>query len=369
MLTKLRAERDGHRATARGLLEADDFDPKNPDLAEAENRAADLDSRIERLTKVQEAQRAADEMNGVLHRAEQTRAGQSAGQSRGLPGLIPSEDQLAELATAMRQRQPFASVETRALITTADSGKGVTSWKTSNLREPRRLVTVAGLKAEPVEIGGASGPRYGKMTPTAPTPEGGTKPEADAIDPYQLEPQTFARWTDVTVQASLAMDLLDVARWHAMGIALDEDAFVIDALTLAAGPPVAVGDDIAASVRGAVAEVEATVAAPADVIVCAPVDFAALAETVPANADDVSSRVATFSGARLYPSVSATPGTVLVAALAAVGRYGVALPTTTTTTLTPKTNVINVMTELISGFSIRQAGGVVAVAVAAPETP
>lgn len=367
MLTKLRTERDGHRATARGLLEADDFDPKNPDLAEAETRAANLDSRIERLSKVQEAQRSADELDGVLYRAERAKVGHGADQTRGLPGLTPSGDQLAELANAMRQRQMTAQIQARALVTTTDTGKGVTSWKTSAVREPRRLVTVAGLTAEPIEIGGASGPKYGLMTPTVPTAEGATKPEADQIDPYALVPQTFSRWTDVTVQASLAMDLADLSRWHAMGIALDEDLAVITALTAEAGAPLPyAGDDVAASIRGAIAQVEATVAAPVDVIVVHPNDFAALAQTVPASGDDVASRVVTFSGARVYPSISATPGTALVAALGAVGRYGVALPTTTTTTLAPKTNMYTVMTELIAGFSIRQAGGVVAVAVAAP---
>jgi hypothetical protein len=165
----------------------------------------------------------------------------------------------------------------------------------------------------------------------APTAEGGTKPEYDAITQVNLVPQAFGRWTDITEQAVEAMGgINDLVAAHARQIALDEDSYLIGLMVTEAGTAQAFIADVQANVRTAIATIESTVAAKADIIVVNPANYALLAPTTPANAGDVASSLVSFSGALLYPSAAVPTGFVLVAALAAVARYVTATDLRTT---------------------------------------
>jgi hypothetical protein len=74
VLNTLREERDQARTAALALIEADDYDPNSDALKQLEERGANLDSQIERLVKLMDAQSAADALDGRMSKATQRRA-------------------------------------------------------------------------------------------------------------------------------------------------------------------------------------------------------------------------------------------------------------------------------------------------------
>jgi hypothetical protein len=74
VLNTLREERDQCRTTALAMVEADDYDPNSDALKQLEERGANLDSQIERLVKLMDAQSAADALDGRMSRSTQKRA-------------------------------------------------------------------------------------------------------------------------------------------------------------------------------------------------------------------------------------------------------------------------------------------------------
>jgi HK97 family phage major capsid protein len=85
VLDRLRQERDQARDAAIALAEAEDFDPAQPGpLTELEERATTLDKQIERLAALQQQRAAADQLDGRLAKAVQTRAEQQTPIAAGL---------------------------------------------------------------------------------------------------------------------------------------------------------------------------------------------------------------------------------------------------------------------------------------------
>lgn len=68
-LERLRSERDKHRSAAAALAESDDFDPESEAFKAAEERAAKLDTQIERLQAIYEQQAAADLLDAKIAKA------------------------------------------------------------------------------------------------------------------------------------------------------------------------------------------------------------------------------------------------------------------------------------------------------------
>jgi hypothetical protein len=284
----------------------------------------------------------------------------------GVPSFAHSDDEIARLYEAVATREPLR-IESRATITLTQTGGEIAGMTDRLVTEPRRLVAAVGLPAEPVPIRGVSAPKYGLEAVAAATAEGQTKPEFDNILAQTLVPQCFARWTDVTEQGIEAMGgMAGLIAAHTRQIALDEDEAFINELETEAGTAIAFATDVQANVRKAIATVESTVAAPVDVIVVHPDNFGLLADTTPANGQDVASRVTTFSGALVYPSASMTTGFMLVAALRAVARYGVTGGLRTNSVPNLKTNVVTVRTEIFSDLAITIGGGVKTVDVVTP---
>jgi hypothetical protein len=147
---------------------------------------------------------------------------------------------------------------------------------------------------------------------------------------------------------------------------MDEDSYIISALSTEAGTAVAFNSDVVGNVRTQMATIEATVGAPVDVLICNPADYKLFAVTTPTNASDVASHVVRFNGAQVYASNSQASGFVIVAALAAVGRYVVHGNYEMATQEALKSNVVTVRSELFSGFGIPVAGGVKSVDVVTP---
>lgn len=72
-LETLRTERDQARDAAIQLAAAEDFNPEDRTFQDLETRATQLDTQIERLTGLLEAQKGADALDGKLSKAERSR--------------------------------------------------------------------------------------------------------------------------------------------------------------------------------------------------------------------------------------------------------------------------------------------------------
>lgn len=285
--------------------------------------------------------------------------------------LLPSSEQLTELRSSIERGERHYRVQTgrvgehtRAVVEFADT-EGPVAGFSGRLPEPRRIVTAVGLPAQGTDSGGATGPLFGATSGTAPTAEGGTKPEADSITPLTVVPQALARWTDVSRHALLSQPGFaeQLMSWHAQSIAKDEDLLIATALTTAAGTPIGTGDGNK-DVRTAVAMVTDAVSADADIVLVNPADYAEVSAFSPSSAGDVASYAARIGEALIYPTSAVSADTVLVAALRAGGRFVVAERPTVVAQEALKTNVTTVRTEELVGFGVRLAGSVVAVDLA-----
>lgn len=282
------------------------------------------------------------------------------------PSFAPTNEEVRQLYDAASVRQALR-VETRATVTTTETGGEVARLDGRLVPEPRRIVSAVGLPAEPSPMKGVSGAKFDLELVAGPTAEGALKPEYDALTEQTAVPQTFARWTDITVQGLESLGgTANLVRAHTRQIAIDEDDHFVGLLTTEAGTPLAFDDDVEGNVKTAIARIEANVAGAADIIVLHPDDYKLLADTTPADADDVGSRVDIFSGAQLYSSNSATAGIALVAALRTVGRYITAGPLSVASLPDVKSNLVTIRTEVMSNLVFAIGGGVIAVDVVTP---
>jgi hypothetical protein len=337
-VTQLEAERQTLEASLAGR--------------EERAKAEDPDGDMERQVEERMAQ-----FDAAMHTTSRT----------GIPSLVPSEAEIRGIRDAIVNRQPY-TVETRATVNLAAVGGERFRPDGRPVPEPRRIATAVGMPTQRVPMRGISGEKYGLEAVAAPTAEGGTKPEYDAITQVNLVPQAFGRWTDITEQAVEAMGgINDLVAAHARQIALDEDSYLVGLMVTEAGTAQAFIADVQANVRTAIATIESTVAAKADIIVVNPANYALLAPTTPANAGDVASSLVSFSGALLYPSAAVPTGFVLVAALAAVAKYVTATDLRTTVQPAVKTNLATVRTEIFADYGFLVAGGVRSVDVVTPQ--
>jgi HK97 family phage major capsid protein len=74
VLNTLREERDQCRTAALAMVEADDYQPDSEALKQLEERGANLDSQIERLVKLMDAQSAADALDGRMAKTQKRAA-------------------------------------------------------------------------------------------------------------------------------------------------------------------------------------------------------------------------------------------------------------------------------------------------------
>ena len=108
-------------------------------------------------------------------------------------------------------------------------------------------------------------------------------------------------------------DLQGINAMHGWAIARDLDRLAVSAIESVAGFQ-GVSADIEESTRTAILTVAASTYSEETALVVfgQPADLAELTGTAPANADDLGSRAVRFGGARLYPTLAATPNVLTV---------------------------------------------------------
>jgi hypothetical protein len=117
----------------------------------------------------------------------------------------------------------------------------------------------------------------------------------------------------VSSLANVVDDLHGLNRMHAWGIARDLDALAVSAVEDAAAS-LGVSVDIEEAVRQAILTVAANTYSDETQLVVfgTPADLAELTGTTPANADDLGSHAVRFAGAKVYPTIAASPNVLTV---------------------------------------------------------
>lgn len=149
---------------------------------------------------------------------------------------------------------------------------------------------------------------------------------------------------------------------HQVGIALDLDNVLVDAVDTAAGSAVAFpGDgDVPAAIRRAIARVLANTAqsnAAALVAIVNPDDAHLLQDVSPTGAQTIGEEFQRFSGVIVYPTTAQPTGFITVANLRAGARYFEAQALTTLTDIDVKTSVETVATFIIAGYGVTLTSG------------
>lgn len=127
--------------------------------------------------------------------------GSAAGTGPELPSLMPDSKGMGELHAAITGRQAVR-VETKATVTTTDTGRPASPLGMTGRGGPIRIAELGMIDAESVEWGGSSQfPILAAGTPPSATAEGVAKPEYDGVSPGTATPQTLAVWTDLSGQA------------------------------------------------------------------------------------------------------------------------------------------------------------------------
>ena len=112
--------------------------------------------------------------------------------------------------------------------------------------------------------------------------------------------------------ANVVDDLVGLNRMHSCAIARDLDRLAVSAEAAAAS--LGVGAGIEENVRAAILTVAAQTYSDETqlVVIGTPADLAELTGTTPANADDLGSYAVRFAGAKLYPTLAASPDVLTV---------------------------------------------------------
>lgn len=295
-----------------------------------------------------------------------------------VPSLMPSRAQLAEALRAVETRtgirQPVdqSEVQTRAAITTAQTGLGVVGGAGVPLRDPRRIATAVPVTVERVAgITGLAFPVFGAGT-AAITAEGAAKQEYAAITAGEATPQTIAVWTDVTRQALMSLPGLETrirAKLSAL-VARREDVLMVAQLLAAPGqtltaPANAAYSDALLAACGLV--LSSDVAADPDLILVNPADLplifpAATTQGLNGTSPDSAMRLE-LHGATVYPTSAVTAGSAIVTALGACARYviGMAPELLVDGGAGLKTNTVTMLMEEAVTLAVDEPSGVVQV--------
>ncbi|SCX27228.1 hypothetical protein [Mycolicibacterium fluoranthenivorans] len=243
-------------------------------------------------------------------------------ETRSRPTLLVSESNLREHAAALAEGRPFGAVETRSRVTAGGDLGSAGAWHPGAPQEPRHVIAFAGIPVSPLTGRTAQVPSYTGPTGAAGVDEGVDHGEYDSVNPVSLTALRYGRWSEVSALADQVDELTGLNQMHAWGIARDLDKLAVAAVEGSASFQ-GVSVDIQEAVRTAVLHVSATVYAAETqlVIVGQPADLAELTGTQPANADDLGSYAVRFAGARLYPTLAASPNLITVFAPSAYRTF------------------------------------------------
>lgn len=186
VLDDLRDQRDEARNAALALMEADDYDPTADGLRQLEERAASLDTQIERMVRIHEQQEAADALDSRLtsaaRRTEQHRNGQQA-ETRETPGqqFVMSAQYREYPGRGTSQRFEIESLletQHRAPLLSTDFGDIALATQRAVEGPALDPVIFSVISTIPVTSGSVEVVTYDFDDKTADVPEGQPKPES-----------------------------------------------------------------------------------------------------------------------------------------------------------------------------------------------
>ena len=274
----------------------------------------------------------------------------------GLPSLLPSREDMAELYNATRERRA-AVVQTprllNATITTTQTGRTTQALGVTDRGGPRRIAELGQIQPDRVEWGESTAfPILGAGTPPSATGEGSAKPEYAAITPGTATPQTLAVWTDVSEQAlSLTNFSLKVENKLARLVAAGENELLRAKVAGTAGvvTQAFTAGDQAVQILRAAAIIEAALGLPPSLILYNSADVVAIFGTSVAQASpqEIAELSVFLFGMRALPLTTQPAGFVLLGAWGAGSRLVLGLdPTYRTNPFTQmKNNIVTLMLE------------------------
>lgn len=329
-----------------------------------------LYAEVEELTKIETRHRAMDELAGNLlggdEDAQSLAGGAPAGGSqheRTRNPLAYTAEALDSLDAAIHARASGRfdhDMKLRAALTTGTYG-APRVWSSNVTEGPRLLHVAAGIPSETgVAAILAQFPAFTLPTATGSVGENVTLSEYDDSTAGSLTMARFGRFTDKSRESGIGTNTEQLIAMHQLGIALDLDKVLIDAVEAAAGAAVAFAADVPAQIRKALARVQAATAAPDVsrlVVLVHPDNADLLQDVAPISGSTIAEGFQRFSGALVYPSNAVNTGFITVANLLAAVRYFEAAGVATATDEDVKTGTQTTATSTIAGYGIGLVGG------------
>jgi hypothetical protein len=274
----------------------------------------------------------------------------------------PALDALQAAIDGREQTRVAAALteEQRATLVTTTYG-APRAWGANVLDAPRLLHVAAQVPMQPVDAPLAQHPVLTLPTAQAAVAENASLGEYASSTAGSVTLSRYGRWTDLTRESLLGADAGAITAAHRVGVALDLDAVLVNAVETAAGSAVAFSADVPAAIRKALAQVAANTAAAdvADLVILVNPDNIALLESVtPTGGKTMAEAFTAFSGALVYPTTAADTGFITVANLKAGARFFQARALLTETDTSIKTDVLTVATSIIGGYGLTMNGGV-----------
>jgi len=233
-------------------------------------------------------------------------------------------------------------------------------WGSNVLRPPRLLHMVASVPQQPAAAVFAQFPQLTLPTAQAASAEGVSLVEYASSAAGSVTLGRFGRWTDLSEESQIGADSASLTSMHRLGIALDLDKILIDAVEAAAGAAVAFTADVPAAIRKAIATVMAATASddPAEIVVLVHPDNVSLLENVtPTGGVTIGEKFQRFSGAFVYPSTAVDTGFMTVANLRVGTRYFEARGMRTVSDVSVKTAVQTIATYIVAGYGVTLTTG------------
>ncbi|MEU6208172.1 hypothetical protein ABZ814_31885 [Micromonospora musae] len=246
-----------------------------------------------------------------------------------------------------------------ATLTTSTIGAR-REWGSNVMQGPRLLHVAAGMPRQSADAIYAQFPQLTLPTASASVTEGTSLTEYASSTAGTLTMGRFGRFTDLSGESLIGADAEAIVSMHRLGIALDMDKVLIDAVETAAGTAATFSADVPGAIRKAMAKVMAATATddPADVVVLVnPDDINLLQDVSPVGGQTMGERFQRFSGALVYPSTAVNTGFMTVANLRVGARYFEAAGLQTVTDTNVKTDVQTVATFIIGGYGVTLASG------------
>lgn len=271
---------------------------------------------------------------------------------------------LDKLQSAIEARSPgrFVAAEPDASFATLTTGThgAPRVWGANILEGPRLLSAVAGVPRQNAEAVFAQFPQLTLPTAQPLSAEGVALVEYASSAAGSVTLGRFGRWTDMSKESLIGANAGAVTAMHRVGIALDLDKVLIDAIDAAAGAAVAFDADVPAAIRRAIARVLANTAQGdprALVAITNPDDADLLQDVAPTGGATIGEEFQRFSGVLVYPSTAQPTGFITVANLRAGARYFEAMALQSLTDVDIKTGVETVATFIVAGYGVTLTSG------------